>query len=88
MSSFEDSGNPPNKNLPKTARNVVDIALQTVTAVRNLVPLEAAKGPLSVLCSLLTLLQVQLNYSLSIFQCLTHSFPDALAERRRPEGYR
>ena len=39
-------------------RTAVDIALRTVSAVRDLVPLEAAKGPLSVLCSFLTLIQV------------------------------
>jgi len=43
---------------PKTIRTAVDIALRTVSAVRDLVPLEAAKGPLSVLCTCLTLLQV------------------------------
>jgi len=39
-------------------RTAVDIALRTVSAVRDLVPLEAAKGPLSVLCSFLALIQV------------------------------
>jgi len=47
-------------NEPRTARNSVAIALRTIASVRDLVPLEAAKGPLSVICSFLTLLQVRL----------------------------
>jgi len=46
---------------PKTARNAVNIALRTATAVRDFIPLEAAKGPLSVLCSFLTRIQVSIN---------------------------
>jgi len=43
---------------PSNTRTAVDIALCTISAVRDLVPLEAAKEPLSVLCSFLTLIQV------------------------------
>jgi len=52
---------------PNNTRTAVDIALRTVSAVRDLVPREAAKGPLSVLCSFLTLIQVcnEYNFSLS-----------------------
>jgi len=52
----------PDDDEPKTIRTAVDIALRTVSAVRDLVPLEAAKGPLSVLCTCLTLLQVLYNF--------------------------
>jgi len=49
-------------NYQARPRATVDLALQTVTAVRDLVPLEAAKGPLSVLCTFLRLLQVHDKY--------------------------
>ena len=59
----------PDDDGPKTIRTAVDIALRTVTAVRDLVPLEAAKGPLSVLCTCLTLLQVLHNCEDLITKC-------------------
>ena len=39
----------------------VDVALETIIIVKNVVPLEPAKGALASICSLLTLLQVLTN---------------------------
>jgi len=54
----------PNNEQARPPRATVDLALQTVTAIRDLVPLEGAKGPLSVLCTFLRLLQVRENVTL------------------------
>jgi len=62
MAPPEITDNLSDDNEPKTIRTAVDIALRTVSTVRDLVPLEAAKGPLSVLCSCLTLLQVLCDF--------------------------
>jgi len=52
----------PNSDQARPPRaTTVDLALQTVTAIRDLVPLEGAKGPLSILCTFLRLLQVHVK---------------------------
>ena len=59
MAPPETSDDLSDNDEPSNTRTAVDIALRTVSAVRDLVPLEAAKGPLSVLCSFLELIQVR-----------------------------